>query len=190
MKGFVTLFKQTLVTLFQTFEKVNTAEFPPNCFPNNQKILFMRSIYTPPVARREKNFATSFKIFSILLLLLVGFYSNGQITKRIGEIITAGPSTCTAGPCTPAGTIVIDGNPCDWSSGNFSGFPIRSYQLDAFGNVGRIGPGCSKLLLNDTKTVDLPNDALARRHFFAGNEKKMVGLKEVRVYLRTLGFHG
>ncbi|HEX7902712.1 MAG TPA: hypothetical protein VF487_02455 [Chitinophagaceae bacterium] len=41
---------------------------------------------------------------------------------------------CPAGACTAPGTIVIDGNPCDWSSTNFATFAIKSYQLDKFGN--------------------------------------------------------
>src|SRR4030095_1461819 len=134
MKGFVTLFKQALVSCLPKLQKVDTKGFSPNGFCQNTKFFFMRGIFTPSLVPSEKSFAGSFKICLILLLSFVVVRSEGQISKRLGDVITNLDITCTAGPCTPAGTIVIDGNPCDWNQANFSTFPIRSYQLDAFGN--------------------------------------------------------
>src|SRR5260221_34127 len=75
-----------------------------------------------------------------MMCLFMGafFISDAQRVqqKTIAEqLVTTSPSpTCTAGPCTPAGTIVVDGNPCDWSLTNLNTFAVHSYQLDAFGN--------------------------------------------------------
>src|SRR5438552_3588142 len=84
----------------------------------------------------------TFKFTAIvtMMCLFMGafFISNAQRVqqKTIAEqLVTTSPSpTCTAGPCTPAGTIVVDGNPCDWSFTNLNTFAVHSYMQDAFGN--------------------------------------------------------
>src|SRR4030095_5445779 len=130
MKGFITLFKQAPVSCLPKLKKVNTKGFSSNSFYQNIKNCFMRGIFTPSLARS----ASSFKIYLILLLSFVVARSEGQISKRLGRVVTALDITCSPGACTPAGQIVVDGNPCDWNLVNFSTFPIRSYQRDAFGS--------------------------------------------------------
>src|SRR4030095_16414841 len=134
MKGFITLFRQASVSCLPKLKKVNTKGFSSNSFYHRAKFFFMRGI-TFSLVRS----AGSFKIYLTLLLLFVFIRSEGQISRRKGPIVRIATTpaltlTCPPGPCTPAGTIVIDGNPCDWNLANFSTFPIRSYQQDAFGN--------------------------------------------------------
>src|SRR5436190_12939989 len=80
------------------------------------------------------------KTFSVIIMmcLFMGtfFIANGQRLQEktiAQQLVTAGPTTCTAVPTT-AGKITIDGNPYDWSLANLNTFPVHSYQLDAFGN--------------------------------------------------------
>ena len=120
MKGFTTLFKKTLLPAGATFK--STKDLVTNSFYDKQKICLT------------------------CVLLFAFFLSQGQFlikrnrvqtsTKRTiaGSLITKSAITCSPGTCTPAGTIVVDGNPCDWNSTNFSTFPIRSYMPDPFGN--------------------------------------------------------
>ena len=128
MKGFTTLFKKTLLPAGATFK--STKDLVTNSFYDKQKICLT------------------------CVLLFAFFLSQGQFlikrnrvqtsTKRTiaGSLITKSAITCSPGTCTPAGTIVVDGNPCDWNSTNFSTFPIRSYMPDPFGNgvVYKVAP--------------------------------------------------
>src|SRR5436190_6629151 len=125
MKGFITLFQKTSVKRSSLFQRVITTRFF-----YNQNIFCMNGSIAS-----EKRFAGAVKILLTLVLSFVFFHSDGQITRRFQQpIIKAQTVTCSQGPCTPSGTIVVDGNPCDWSSGNFSTFPIKSYMTDPFGN--------------------------------------------------------
>src|SRR5829696_5150047 len=65
--------------------------------------------------------AGGFKLF--LTLILLSFVSHNLSAQCIA---------CSTYVNT--GTIVIDGNPCDWRSSNLAGVAIKNYTPDPFGN--------------------------------------------------------
>ena len=105
-------------------------------------------------------FASGIKI-SVMLILLGCLFMPAKIFAQ-----------CSAGTCTAAGTIVIDGNPCDWNLANFQTFPIRAYQLDKFGNG-----------VVDSQFTEGSKD------FFEAHEFQRIIFRRLNVLYESLGYH-
>jgi large repetitive protein len=90
-------------------------------FKQKQTIMRTSTRCNRNVPRGRTRFASS---VTVLLTLFLLFFVSTNVSAQCG--------TCG----TPTGTIVVDGNPCDWRNANLSLIPgiIRSYQADPFGN--------------------------------------------------------
>ncbi|MEO7462959.1 MAG: hypothetical protein ABIT96_09540, partial [Ferruginibacter sp.] len=66
--------------------------------------------------------------FLFVLMFFGTMFMSVKLTAQ--NVVCPAPSACTV----PAGTIVVDGNPCEWSLANMATFPINSYIPDPFGS--------------------------------------------------------